>query len=343
MSLRHQRHLSDRILKVAVFFALLFGSWNPVVPPAVAQTPMQYAPTTQPGPPVLSISPRINRMIQEYYQLQSRSQSLQQTYSENHPELRLVRARLKLIDRQLRQTMTDRVLQAYQIANANRQRLTDFQHQICSKTGRVDVSLEGLEASLRSLEEQKQSLIIEQAGEEARRQTIEQIISEESKKMLEAKTDDPVKQELTALEDIRQKQVDIVSKKHEAGAAVEAEVINAQAALTEVKLKLAERKNALATSSSADVVGGLNAKLIDSTVAEKQRQAMLKEITSQLERLGSVTDIKLQMADCERHVKDAQGEVQQAESDAWEVERAIDLSKPMDDAAEPATTQGSGK
>jgi hypothetical protein len=193
--------------------------------------------------------------------------ALEQAAEENCKRLQenLHRAAMVQVDsnRELRQT---------------RDRIGELQ----KKVGRSDVSRDGMFREVERLEKEKQSLEMERAGREARREALEKAVAETSEKARVQIASDTTAAELEKLVALLEGQVKAMKEIRDKGRASEQDLTDLQIRLAEAKGRLAARDEAVLQAAGGDLLAKLNAELTMLSIDAAECDARLKAIEEQL-------------------------------------------------------------
>jgi hypothetical protein len=188
-------------------------------------------------------------------------------------------------------------------------------------------SPEGVRASLGKLEDERQKLELELAGMEARQRAVEEWIDRTSKQMQEQAKADPVIAELEKAVAAQEQVVVRSHKLYESGNISQAEVSNAEAKLSDVKVQLLERKRGPGGASAvADPLASLTRELQSLSIDTVDRKARLAFVEKRMvplrEAAESVSDFELLEAERSALRK----ELEQARQELRLAERAAQAS-----------------
>lgn len=135
---------------------------------------------------------------------------------------------------------------------------------------------------MKSLELQRQALEMDLAAKSARARAIEEQIAKASKASTRAAASDAVIEELARSIKIREKARELVRTQYERGLASQTDVVKAEEALIEARTRVAEREQAQARSSSADLLARLGEELAIVSIDQAELLARLKVVTQYL-------------------------------------------------------------
>ncbi|HWE92764.1 MAG TPA: hypothetical protein VG269_02215 [Tepidisphaeraceae bacterium] len=176
--------------------------------------------------------------------------------------------------------------QARQALDQRHDELMKIQSELHAATGRADVSPEGLQKAASRLDEEMESMTLDEVGSKARADALAKTIAEQTERAKATAQDDPAGAELMALLKVRENQLALLQQRYKQGIASITDVQQAEAALAEAKAGAAERRRAIVTGPAADGVATWNRELLNLTIAEKERQARLGYIQARLKTLA---------------------------------------------------------
>lgn len=126
------------------------------------------------------------------------------------------------------------------------------------------------------LTKRKAELELSLTEKKARRMALERAVAEETQKQAERKKEDPIAEGLRDLIQIREKALDLVNQQAKAATASADQVFAAQAAVTEAKLKLLEREEAVSKTGKGELIDRLSSELRMTTVDQTQMEIELQ-------------------------------------------------------------------
>ena len=192
--------------------------------------------------------------------------------------------------------------------------VADLRAQIQQQTGRVDVSLGGILAAARKLEEQLQMLEVEDSGSDAREQATLKAVQEVGKKAQEKA--DAVARELSSVVESRQRELDRLIALNKAASVSARDVEAGRTALAEAKAQLAERQWQVAATAGGDSLGAWNKELLNLSISRAERTAQMRYIRTRLDRLKPAL---VQVDELEHR----QNQLQRAQSLADQAEQSL--------------------
>ena len=195
------------------------------------------------------------------------------------------------------------------------QQLRKLQSELREATGRADVSPEGLQKAASRLDEEMESMTLDEVGSKARADALAKTIAEQTDRAKKMAQGDDAAAELMDVVQVREKQLARLQELYKAGAAPLAEVQQAEASLAEAKATLAERRRAIVTGPAGDGVAMWNHELLNLTIAQKERQARMAYIEERLKRLSGAMPAVDQLQNLQESVKAARAGVDHARAE----------------------------
>jgi hypothetical protein len=150
---------------------------------------------------------------------------------------------------------------------------------------KLDLSPQNVPAEIKSLEEQKRSWSLELTGKQARQKAIAEVVADLRARAQANLQDDPMTKELEKIVGLREKQLSLLQGQLKLGLVGATDVGAAEIALSEAKIQLLQRREALARALGADSLGKLNAELLTLSIDTAEMAARLKAVSERLEPL----------------------------------------------------------
>ncbi len=223
------------------------------------------------------------------------------------------------VDRQ-REEFVAKAKRAAQLSEAEaaeaRDNLNRLRDQLRKATGRADVTPSVLRAALTSLDAERQKLLLEADATNARRTALEAVLAAAAKKAVEAATGDPVLRELEELRAARAKEVEYLKQQFKGGIVSNQEVLRAQSAEVEARVRVLERKELAARQAGGTALDDLNRQLLETSVRATEMQARLKSLQAAIDAL-------VQSSDTADKLEDAQNRDERAASNAVDQRRGF--------------------
>jgi hypothetical protein len=155
---------------------------------------------------------------------------------------------------------------------------------IRGQSGLVDATPHAIHQLAQRLQEQRETLEVERAGDGGRRIGIEQAIDRVSIEMQKKVASDEISAELQKVVDARQKTLDRYRNVPK-GTASEADLLSAERELAASRAELAAARQR-ATAATIEAIDAWNRELLNLNVAQEERQQKLKFINERLEKLA---------------------------------------------------------
>ena len=160
--------------------------------------------------------------------------------------------------------------------------------EIRSATGRADVSPEGLRQAITKLQEQQETLLLDEAGAGGRRQGLSEAIAKLTQQVKNKADTDAAVDELTQVVALREKELQRMQQLDATHTIPQQTLEDAQAKVADARLKLIEARRQTIGNANAESLEMWNRELMSLSVAEVERRARLKFIQERLNRLSAV-------------------------------------------------------
>ena len=187
------------------------------------------------------------------------------------------------VDRNIAQLQLE---QAREVANQLTSSLDTLRSEIRARTGLIEVTPEAVRQDVVRLQEQRETLQLEEAGAKGREAALTEAIKRSTDRQKERGQSDPVSEELAKVVAVREKELQRVEQMRNSHAVSDQAVETAQSNLATARAELAAaRQKASGGVADAD---SWDHELIELSVAHGERQARLKYIDG---RLGQFADV----------------------------------------------------
>ncbi len=193
-----------------------------------------------------------------------------------------------------------------------------------------NISFDTLQPIMQSLSQQRETLKLQAAGDQARLSAITAEIGEARLESKVKSADDPILTSLQKALEIRQKQLDRTAAMVSQGQASPADQDKADADVSEIRIRIAERQKELVTSTTGDLIPAFTKEAISLRIEEAERQAKLDYIQHRLVELAKAQE------DFQTSV-DADSQIGTVGTYLSNCQSAIKQLSTMAPAAEPTT------
>lgn len=170
------------------------------------------------------------------------------------------------------------------IYEENRARLAELQRDLQARTGRTDVSAEGLQKTAARLDDELEALELESAGANARREALAKSMEDMAKHAEERAVKDEAVDELKKIVDTRARAVERIKALVQGNAVSAEEVERVKADWSEARIRLLDRQRDL-TNAGGESMAVWNRELVNLSVAAHEREARKDAIKVRLERI----------------------------------------------------------
>ena len=199
--------------------------------------------------------------------------------------------------------------------------LEKLQQEIRGLTHRLDVSSEALQKAAARLDEQLETLELDEVGSGARRKATEQAIKQETDRLERGTKDDRVAVELQNLVTAREAQLARINQLMKTGAVAQAEMEAAVASVAEAKAKLAERQQSSVGGIDGESLASLRRDLLNLSISEQERHARMEYLKMQQDRLSQAMDNLTNIQERRYEVERARAQLQRAQ-ELLEIQKA---------------------
>ncbi len=195
----------------------------------------------------------------------------------------------RLLQAQYQQSVSDRDALEQQRLQLERliADLAESQQQVADKianvTHQIDASIESVHAAMSKLTQEQQALAIELVGMEARKEALQKTIADQSNRMEARVKADPVCKELQKVVDARTEHLERVKKMVETGQAPISEISTATASLAEVRARLLEREELVASRAGGELLAAWNRELLNLSIDRAEKSAKATFIEDKLD------------------------------------------------------------
>lgn len=185
--------------------------------------------------------------------------------------------------------------------------LGKLREEVRAQTGRMGTSPQTFRENMARLDQDKQSLEIDLAGLEARRDALANAIAEQTVRLKELVKNDAIVAELEKVEKARIEHVGRLRQLAQAGQASVSDLSAAEAVAAEARAKLLERQEIIANRAGGDQVAAWNRELLNLSIDLVEKRARTEYIAA---RLGSFLKVDALLSKEER-VRDELEHVEQ--------------------------------
>lgn len=183
-------------------------------------------------------------------------------------------------------------VQAHETEDRYQGRLAELhaiQAKIRKDTGLLEVTPEGLRQLVDRLQQQAESLELEEVGAAGRQNALEAAIAKYSAQMRKRAEADDVAQELTKVLEMRRNQLARMRELMKQGTLTQAELDAAEAAVAQAQAEVAASRQR-AAGAAGDTLEAWNRELVNLSVAAQERRAKLSFIRDRLKKLEPALD-----------------------------------------------------
>jgi hypothetical protein len=192
-------------------------------------------------------------------------------------------------------------------------------------------------SSAAKVRDQLQMLAVDRAALEARRDAIAQVIQELTKKADQSSQNDPVAAELESLLKIQEERYAMIIQQVKSGTLAQDDQRSAQAALSEAKVKLLERREAATRAVTGDALDEMNKWLLKTTIDLAESQARTKMLEEQVKEVDQTAGLADQQRDLLHEQDRLQAEEDKCRAELDDLQRVLqDTLSHESSASRPA-------
>jgi hypothetical protein len=171
-----------------------------------------------------------------------------------------------------------------------RDEISQEEASLRKSTGSIDVSPTTIRQLLFSLQTQRETVQIDLAAKQARRDALAEQIAKSSAEMEQKVKEDPVAAELEKVVEFCQKNLEHKQQMVKSGVATVGEIDEAMGPLAEAKAKLLERHEAAAAAAGGEMIAEWNKEMMILSVDLAELKARSKVIEERLNQFSSAGD-----------------------------------------------------
>jgi hypothetical protein len=205
--------------------------------------------------------------------------------------------------------------------------LADRRNRLRDATGRVDV--QNWREAIAGLEQEREKLSLDLAGQQARRKAIEKTIATITKQAEGRAKDDPVAVEFEKIVQVRERELGLVREMVATGRASQVEAADLEAKVADAKSKLLERRELATRGAGGELMGELNRELMMLAINGAEHEARAELILARLNQFHeSAADVD-RIKQLDRDLATAEAEWREARKQATSLEdRYRELQAP---------------
>jgi hypothetical protein len=155
----------------------------------------------------------------------------------------------------------------------------------------LDPSPDAVRGAASRLDQERQKITLELAGQAARQRALEERVAKLSDAAAARVDKDEIAAELEKIVKLREREAALHEELKRRGGDSEAAVGAAQVQVAEARARLLERREAAARAAGTDLLGDLNKELVTLTITIAENQARLKYVEQRLDGLGRALEL----------------------------------------------------
>jgi hypothetical protein len=164
-------------------------------------------------------------------------------------------------------------------------KIREVQRELFEQAGRDDLSRARIENAVRDLEDQRHGIELRLAGVHAREKALAEQIAKVGQQAIEAAEKDAVAAELARVVEIRERQLQAMQMKVEAGLIPERETADLAEGLAHARADLARYREHAVETAGGGALSKLNQQLIEMSVETAEMKATLAMLEMQMEEI----------------------------------------------------------
>ena len=177
------------------------------------------------------------------------------------------------------------------LAKIKAEHLDGLRESLREATGRVIIDADAIRESLAELDNARQHLGIELAGQNARMGALEQQIARIGEHAEQDMGEDSVTQELKRILELRMRQYSALENEVEQGMVPESEMAEAQAEMAEIRIRIAERRADAGHRENEELLREFNSQLRMLAIEQAEAQARLQYAQDKLEPANEIEQL----------------------------------------------------
>jgi hypothetical protein len=185
----------------------------------------------------------------------------------------------------------DQLARTKKEAMTARERVADARRKVREAAQLLDASPEAVRAAASRLDQERQKLTLELAGQNARQRALEERVAKLSDVAAARADKDPIAAELEKIVKLREAEAASLLQLFKSGGVNESQVRSAEGQVNEARARLLERREAAAKAAGTELLGELNKELITLSITIVESEARLELVSKRLEGLGRAVDM----------------------------------------------------
>lgn len=202
-------------------------------------------------------------------------------------------------------------------------------HEVRDAAKVLDPSPDAVRGAASRLDQEKQRISLELAGQSARQKALEERVAKLSDAATARLAKDPIADELQKIVQLRDDEAATSEKMYKSGTMTQAELRAAQARAAEAKARLLERRETVSKASGTELLGDLNKELITLTITIAENEARLRFIDEQIAGLSRALELVDGLEQRQAAVARARRQLDDAETQLQSLARQVSTNPPF--------------
>jgi hypothetical protein len=207
-------------------------------------------------------------------------------------------------------------------------RAAQQRHEVRDAAKVLDPSPEAVRGAASRLDQEKQRITLELAGQSARQKALEERVA----KLADAATarvgKDPIADELEKIVKLRADEAATSEAMYKSGTLTQAELRAAQARAAEAKARLLERRETVSKAAGTELLGDLNKELVTLTITIAENEARLRYLDERIAGLSKALELVDGLEQQQSAVARARRQLDEAETQLQSLARQVSTNPP---------------
>jgi hypothetical protein len=193
----------------------------------------------------------------------------------------------------------------------------------------LDPSPDAVRGVASRLDQEKQRITLELAGQTARQKALEERVAKLSDAATARVVKDPIAEELEKIVKLRDDEAANSQAMYKAGTLTQAELRAAQARAAEAKARLLERRETVSKAAGTELLTDLNKELVTLTITIAENEARLRYLDERLTGLSKALELVDDLEQLQSAAARARRQLDDAETTMQSLSRQISTAPPF--------------
>jgi hypothetical protein len=202
-------------------------------------------------------------------------------------------------------------------------------HAVRDAANVLDPSPEAVRGAASRLDQEKQRITLELAGQSARQKALEERVAKLSDAATARVVKDPIADELEKIVKLRDDEAANSQAMYKTGTLTQAELRAAQARAAEAKARLLERRETVSKAAGTELLGDLNKELVTLTINIAENEARLRYLDERLAGLSKALELVDDLEQLQSATARARRQLDDAETTYQSLARQISTAPPF--------------